>query len=92
MKRDVIADSGPPHRIRGRGLPDVRSHRFGDELVQVLIEVPRKLTERQKQLLKDFAGTEDNNAMPQRKSFLDKLRDLFAGEMPQEKPKTSEPA
>ena len=68
---------GEVFKLKGKGLPDVRSHRMGDELVQVLVEIPKKLTERQKQLLREFSTTEDGNAMPQRKGFLDKLKDVF---------------
>ena len=50
---------GEVFKLKGKGLPDLRSYRTGDELVQILIEIPKKLTERQKQLLKEFAATED---------------------------------
>jgi molecular chaperone DnaJ len=76
--------SGTQHgeifKLKGKGLPDLRSTRNGDELVQILIEVPKKLTERQKQLLREFAGTEDAAALPQRKSFLEKLKEMFKGD------------
>ena len=39
--------------------------------------MPKKLSEKQKQLLRDFAGTEDASVHPQRKSFLDKLKEMF---------------
>src|SRR5438552_1694563 len=68
---------GEVFKLKGKGLPDVRSHRMGDELVQVLVEIPKRLTEKQKQLLREFATTEDSNALPQRKGFLDKLKDVF---------------
>ncbi len=68
---------GDVFKIKGKGLPDIRTHRMGDELVQVLIEVPRKLTDRQRKLLEEFAATEDAAVMPAKKSFLDKLKDLF---------------
>ena len=71
---------GEVFKLKGKGLPDLRSTRNGDELVQILIEVPKRLTEKQKQLLRDFAATEDGAAMPQRKSFLDKLKDMFKGD------------
>jgi molecular chaperone DnaJ len=71
---------GEVFKLKGKGLPDVRSYRTGDELVQILIEVPRKLTERQKQLLREFAATEDADVMPGRKSFMDKLKSVFKGE------------
>ena len=68
---------GEVFKLKGKGLPDVRSHRMGDELVQVLVEIPKKLTEKQKQLLREFASTEDHTALSQRKGFLDKLKDVF---------------
>jgi molecular chaperone DnaJ len=71
---------GEVFKLKGKGLPDLRSTRNGDELVQILIEVPKKLTEKQRQILKEFAATEDGVAMPQRKTFLDKLKDMFKGE------------
>jgi molecular chaperone DnaJ len=71
------AQHGEVYKLKGKGLPDLRSGRAGDELVQVLIEIPRKLTDKQKQLLREFAATEDGNVMPQRKGFLDKLKDVF---------------
>jgi molecular chaperone DnaJ len=78
---DLEIASGTQHgevfKLKGKGLPDIRSYRSGDELVQILIEVPKKLTERQKELLAEFAKTEDANVMPQRKGFLDKLKQMF---------------
>ncbi len=71
---------GEVFKLRGKGLPDLRTFRNGDELVQILIEIPRRLNEKQKQLLRDFAATEDATHMPQRKGFLDKLKDVFKGE------------
>jgi len=59
-------------KLRGKGLPDLRSKRAGDELVQILIEIPRKLSEKQKQILRDFAATEDASVLPQTRSFLEK--------------------
>jgi molecular chaperone DnaJ len=71
---------GEVFKLKGKGLPDVRSQRAGDELVQVLVEVPKRLTDRQRQLLHEYAETEDGQSMPQRKSFLDKLKDVFKGD------------
>lgn len=71
---------GEVFKLKGKGLPDLRSYKNGDEIVQILIEIPRKLSERQKQLLREFATGEDGNVLPQRKSFVDKLKDVFSGE------------
>lgn len=68
---------GEVFKLKGKGLPDVRSHRMGDELVQVLVEIPRKLTEKQKHLLREYAATEEGTVLPQRKGFLDKLKEVF---------------
>jgi molecular chaperone DnaJ len=70
---------GEVFKLKGKGLPDVRSHRMGDELVQVLVEIPKKLTDKQKQLLREYATTEDGHVLPQRKGFLDKLKDVIQG-------------
>ena len=48
---------------------------MGDELIQISIEVPRKLTEKQRQILREFAATEDAGGASQRKGFFGKLRE-----------------
>jgi molecular chaperone DnaJ len=59
-------------RIKGQGLPDIRTGRKGDELVQVIIETPVKLNAKQEELLREFAKTENNS--PKTKSFIEKLK------------------
>lgn len=68
---------GEVFKLKGKGLPDLRSGRGGDEIVQIFIEVPKKLNKKQEQLLRDFAALEDHSVMPQRKGFLDKLKEAF---------------
>jgi molecular chaperone DnaJ len=68
---------GEVFKLKGKGLPDLRTYRTGDELVQVMIEVPRKLNKKQEQLLREYAEGEDAAVMPQRKGFLDKLKEMF---------------
>jgi molecular chaperone DnaJ len=72
--------------IKKRGLPSPRNHRPGDQHVQVYVEVPRKLTARQRELLQEYAKTEDSDATPERKGFFEKLRDYFAGDDGNERP------
>lgn len=71
---------GEVFKIKGRGLPDLRSYRNGDQIVQVMIEIPKKLTERQRHLLEEFARTEDADITPARKGFFDKVKSMFSGE------------
>lgn len=69
---------GEVFKLKGKGLPEVRGYRVGDELVQILIEIPKKLTEKQRALLHEYHQTEDEHAvLPQRKSFLDKIKSMF---------------
>jgi molecular chaperone DnaJ len=73
----IGSQHGEVFKLRGKGLPDHRSNRIGDELVQILIEIPKKLNDRQRELLREFAETEDDKVMPQRKGFMDKLKEVF---------------
>lgn len=64
-------------RIRGQGLPDIRTGRNGDQLVQVVIETPTRLNAKQGELLREFAKTENSTVSPKTKSFLEKLKRYF---------------
>jgi len=64
--------------LKGRGMPSPRRRRPGDQHVQLVIEVPRKLTKEQRELLRQFAKTEEGNITPQRKGFFEKLKEYFA--------------
>ncbi len=55
MKIPPGTQNGHVFRLRGKGFQDLHSSGKGDELVKIKVEVPTKLTERQKQLLKEFA-------------------------------------
>ncbi len=68
---------GDVFRIKGQGLPDLRYKRSGDELVQVIVEIPRKLNGRQKELLKEFAESENKSILPQTSGFFEKLKKYF---------------
>jgi molecular chaperone DnaJ len=70
-------ESGHVFRLRGRGMPDPRGGPPGDLHVYVFVEVPKKLTSRQEELLRELADLEQANVSPHRKSFLEKLKDYF---------------
>lgn len=67
-------------KLRGRGMPDPRHRGNGDLLVQVNLEIPKQLTPRQEELLRELAKEEHANVSPQRKSFFEKLREYFVPE------------
>src|SRR5262249_54829651 len=71
--------SGEVLRIPGQGMPGLRGGRKGDLLVQVVVETPRHLTKRQEELFRELAELEQKNVSPQRRSFMEKVRDFFGG-------------
>ena len=66
---------GELFRIKGQGLPNLRSGRRGDLIVAVLLQVPKKLTAKQKDLLRAYAETEEHQDMPEHKSFWEKIKE-----------------
>jgi len=65
---------GSVFRIKGQGLPDIRTRRTGDQLVQITIETPVKLNAKQEELLREFAKRENKSVSPQSKRFFEKLK------------------
>ncbi len=63
--------------IRGEGFPNVHGYGKGNLLVQVIAEVPTKMTSRQEELLREFAELEKKNVSPRQKKFFDKMKNFF---------------
>jgi molecular chaperone DnaJ len=61
----------------GRGLPNIRTGRVGEEVVQVFVEIPKRLKKEQQELLRKFAATEDKSVMPESRGFFDRMKDYF---------------
>ncbi|VVB96647.1 Chaperone protein DnaJ [uncultured archaeon] len=55
MKIPAGTQNGEIFRLRGKGFPSLHISGKGDELVKIKVEVPTKLNDRQKQLLREFA-------------------------------------
>lgn len=72
--------SGDVFKLRGKGMPDLRSRNRGDLLVQVHIEVPKKLAPQHEEVLRQLADIENTHVSPKRKSFFDKVKEYFAHE------------
>lgn len=70
--------NGKIFRVKGEGFPHVHGNGKGDLLVKIFVETPAKLTDKQKQLLEEFAKTESPSNQPKRKGFLDKIKDFFS--------------
>jgi molecular chaperone DnaJ len=74
--------SGEQLRLRGLGVPDVRGGRRGDLVLHIRVLTPRKLTKRQEELLRELGEIDGKHVLPERKSFLDRVRDFFAPDTP----------
>jgi len=71
--------SGTVLRMRGKGIPDVRGYGRGDQHVQLKVVTPTRLTDRQKELLKEFGKIEGQKPHSSEKGFFEKVRDAFMG-------------
>ncbi|MBR7024881.1 MAG: molecular chaperone DnaJ [Selenomonadaceae bacterium] len=70
--------SGKVLKISGKGIPHLRGEGRGDEFVRIKVLTPKNLSARQRKLLLDFeSGGSDSQNNPEKKSFFDKLKDLF---------------
>ena len=69
--------NGTEFRLRGKGVPQVRSSFTGDLIVRVRVEVPTRLTDKQKELLRQFDESSTGKEYKDRKTFLDKMKGLF---------------
>jgi molecular chaperone DnaJ len=78
-KVKVPAGTQPGQRVRlkGKGMPVLRSKDMGDLYVQLDIETPQNLSRRQRELLEEFARLETEETSPNSGGFFDKLKKMF---------------
>lgn len=69
--------TGSVFRLKGKGIPYLRGNGRGDQYVKVEIDVPKKLNEKQKALLREFADISGDDVHEQRKGFFDKMKDAL---------------
>ncbi len=71
--------AGKIFRLKGKGLPSVQSYDKGDQLIQVNVWTPKKLTEEERQMLeklKDMPNFQPEPGKSER-GFFDKMKDYF---------------
>ncbi len=71
---------GDIFKLRGKGVTRVHSTMRGDQYVKVVLEVPKNLSSKQKQILKDFETSTTDGNYKSRKSFFEKVKSAFKGE------------
>ena len=68
---------GTVFRLRGKGVQRLNSRGRGDQYVTVVVEVPKGLTREQKAKLREFEESLTEKQSPKKKSFGDRLKDMF---------------
>ena len=71
--------SGMQFRLKGKGMPILRSKDFGDMYIQATVEIPQKLTARQRELLEQFAQESSEANHPETSGFFKSVKDFFGG-------------
>jgi molecular chaperone DnaJ len=71
------AQTGKTVRLKGRGMPSLRSRDRGDLVVELFVETPAKLTARQKELLREFAGLSTDAQHPKNANFAGKAKTFW---------------
>ena len=66
-------------RLRGKGMPVLRSKQYGDLYIQVTVETPVNLSRKQKQLLKDFEEGSDDKNNPESAGFFARVKEFWDG-------------
>jgi molecular chaperone DnaJ len=74
MKVPHGTQTGEVFRLKGLGVPSLEGRGTGSLLVRVVVEIPKKLTPRQEELLRELAEIEEKTPPSKRKSFLDKVK------------------
>ncbi|KHD85208.1 molecular chaperone DnaJ [Bacillus ginsengihumi] len=80
LKIPAGTQSGTKFRLRGKGVPNVHGYGTGDQHVIANVITPTKLTEKQKQLLREFAEVSGAAPDAQHRSFIDKMKKAFKGD------------
>jgi molecular chaperone DnaJ len=63
--------------LKGKGMPHLRGRGRGDAVYEVVVEVPTRLTPRQRELLEELREVSRDHAGPRSASFVERMRKLF---------------
>ncbi|MFI3325279.1 MAG: molecular chaperone DnaJ [Clostridia bacterium] len=68
---------GDVFKLKGKGIPSVHGRGKGDQYVQVVVEIPKNLSKKQKDILREFDDKMEEKNYQKRKNFFGKIKDLF---------------
>ncbi|MEG0901157.1 MAG: DnaJ C-terminal domain-containing protein, partial [Clostridia bacterium] len=69
--------TGTEFRLKGLGIASLKTGAKGDLVLTVRVEVPKRLNEKQKELLRQLEQSLNGKEYEGRKSFSEKLKELF---------------
>jgi len=72
-------ESGKQFRLKGKGMPVLRSKVLGDMYIQVEVETPKNLTRKQRELLEAFERESNRETSPQSSGFFTRVKEFFEG-------------
>ncbi|MCA0171813.1 molecular chaperone DnaJ [Bacillus sp. RAR_GA_16] len=80
LKVPAGTQSGTNFRLKGKGIQNVRGYGQGDQHVKIQVITPKNLTERQKELLREFSEISGQVPDEQHENFFSKVKKAFKGE------------
>jgi len=79
LKIPAGTQPGKVLRMRGKGVPHLRSNGRGDQLVVVNVSVPKSVNPEQRKLFEQLGKSLGTEVIPQEMGFMDKLKDVLGG-------------
>jgi molecular chaperone DnaJ len=67
---------GSVFKLKGLGIPNVRGHGIGDQMIKINVQVPSKLTRKQRELIEEF-GRLNGETMETEEGILEKVKNIF---------------
>ncbi|MBN2706413.1 MAG: molecular chaperone DnaJ [Deltaproteobacteria bacterium] len=69
--------SGDTICLRGKGVPHLNGYGRGDQILELLVVTPKKLTSRQRELFEELAREEGDVSTHENKSFFSRIREML---------------
>lgn len=79
VKVPAGTQSGKQFRLKGKGMPVLRSPQAGDLYIQTVVETPVNLSRRQRELLEEFERVSSETTNPESSGFFSKVREFWGG-------------
>ncbi len=73
------SQTGKQFRLKGKGMPVLRTSKVGDMYIQIVVETPSNLNRRQRELLEEFEKASSAETHPESAGFFSRVRDFFGG-------------